>query len=130
MNLWLYVQSAGQLYRPDGSFCASGYSGRGDGLNNPAMQEIKDVGPLPTGLYALGTAETHPRLGPIAIPLQPDPLNAMYGRSEFWCHGDNAEANHTASEGCIVMPRLARIELARGGMMRVIDEPAPQEIVA
>lgn len=98
-------------------------------MNNPSMQEVVDEGPLPCGLYTLGTAVTHPRLGPLAIPLHPDPLNAMFGRSAFYCHGDNQAHNGTASEGCIIMPNSARVELAKGGTIHVISTPAPIDSV-
>ncbi len=68
--------------------------------------------------------------GPFTIHLSPDQSNAMFGRGGFLVHGDNAEVNHTASEGCIIMPRLARIELARGGMLKVIERPEPKPIRA
>jgi hypothetical protein len=122
---WLYVQSTGQLFRPDGSFCADGYSGRGAYIDKPIAQNVKNEGPIPVGLYTLGTVDQEK--GQFTIHLQPDPGNQMFGRSGFLVHGDNAEVNHTASEGCIIMPRLARIELARGGAIKVIDRPAVQE---
>ena len=128
MNSWLYVQSTGQLFRPDGSFCADGYSGRGADLDNPVAENVKNEGPIPVGIYALGTVDQEK--GPFTIHLKPDPGNQMFGRSGFLVHGDNKEVNHTASEGCVIMPRLARIEMARGGTLKVIDRPAPQPQVA
>lgn len=128
MNPWLYIQSTGQLYRPDGSFCADGYSGRAEGLDNPALENVKDEGPIPAGLYRIGIVDEEK--GPFTIHLSPDQSNAMFGRSGFLVHGDNAEVNHTASEGCIVMPRLARVELARGGVLKVIERPESGSIPA
>lgn len=128
LSTWLYIQSTGQLYRPDGSFCADGYSGRGSGLNNPAMQDVHNIGPIPSGLYTLG--EVSEEKGPYTIRLIPNENNAMHGRDGFLVHGDNHEANHTASEGCIIMPRLARIELSRGGTIKVIDRSAQPEKLA
>lgn len=125
---WLYVQSTGELFRPDGSFCAAGYSGRGDGLNNPIFQTSVNEGPIPQGLYDLGKVDEEK--GPFTIRLSPHSGNTMYGRSGFLVHGDNKEVNHSASEGCIVMCLLARIELANGGSIRVIDKPAPIEKLA
>lgn len=122
---WLYVQSTGRLYRPDGSWCGTGYSGHGEGINNPAMQEVRNVGPIPCGLYTIGHAMDHPLLGPFAIPLIPNPFNQMFGRSHFYCHGDNAE--HNASLGCIIQQRPCREELARGSKLKVIAEPVNQE---
>ena len=43
-----------------------------------------------------------PRTGVRTIILEPDPANRMFGRSGFRIHGDNAHANRTASDGCII----------------------------
>lgn len=123
---WLYVQSTGNLYRPDGSYCATGYSGHLAGRNNPDMQNVANVGPLPIGFYRLG--EVTSDKGPLTIRLNPDPLNEMHGRSGFLVHGDTMA--HDASHGCIVVERRARIELARGGVIRVVDRPAAPEKLA
>jgi hypothetical protein len=79
-----------------------GYSGHGVGLNNPAMQDF----------YTIGPAHTHPRLGPVVMFLTPDETNNMYGRGDFFFHGDNAEMNHTGSEGCPVQGKPARESVA------------------
>ncbi len=126
---WLYVQSTGQLFRPDGSLCGTGYAGTGEGRNQPLMQEVHNVGPLPLGFYSFGEAVDGTHLGPTAIPLNPDPTNAMYGRSAFYMHGDSA--THDASHGCIIMGHAVRIEVAEraGEHLKVIARPAPKEIV-
>lgn len=126
---WLYVQSTGQLFRPDGSLCGTGYAGTHDGRNNPLMQEIHNIGPLPVGFYTFATAVDGTHLGPTAIPLEPDPLNQMYGRSAFFMHGDSV--THDASHGCIIMGHDVRIEVAEHAneLLRVIARPAPAEIV-
>lgn len=120
---WLYVQSTGLMYRPDGSQAGVGYSGHGQGFNCPGFQQVHDVGPIPCGLYSIGTAQDHPMLGPVAIPLIPDPTNTMFGRSHFYCHGDNAAHDGTASLGCIIMPRQTREALALGKTLKVIAQP-------
>lgn len=48
------------------------------------------------------------KLGPFAIPLIPDPSNEMYGRGDFYCHGDSIENPGCASEGCVILPRTVR----------------------
>ncbi len=120
---WLYVQSTGMLYRPDGSFCAQGYSGHADGRNNPAMQNVSNVGPLPVGFYRLGEVSTEK--GPLTIRLNPDRLNEMHGRSGFLVHGNNVIDD--ASHGCIIMPNHARQELSHGGVIHVIAHPTMTE---
>ena len=128
MDPWLYVQSTGKLYRPDGSLAGSGYSGVGTGLNNPAMQDVKNVGPIPVGLYSLG--EVSNEKGPLTIRLNPSSSNEMHGRDGFLVHGDNHLMNHTASEGCIIMPNATRQELSASmeKILKVIAQPAPQGI--
>jgi len=111
--MWTYQQSTGNLTDPDGNVTSGGYSGHGDGLNNPAMQDVEGVGPLPQGLYAIGDPLDPPdHLGPIAMPLTPSPANEMFGRSAFFIHGDNAEMNHSASDGCIIQPHNIRTVIA------------------
>jgi len=123
---YLYVQSTGQLYRPNGSLLAVGYSGHDRGRNIPEMQDQRDVGPIPCGLYTLG--EVGNSKGPLTIRLIPDPLNEMHGRSGFLLHGDNKAANHTASEGCIIVGPIQRGELAKaqGQRLRVIARPVAE----
>lgn len=96
-----YSQSKGHLFR-DGLLIGLGYAGNGEGLNNPADQAVRNVGPLPQGLYTL-KLRTDTKLGPRVFALEPDPANAMFGRSEFFIHWDNSRQNFSASEGCIVL---------------------------
>lgn len=59
----------------------TGHSGNGAGLNNPAMQEVHDTGPLPRGMYTIGEWQAeHGQLGPVVAPLIPDAANEMFGR--------------------------------------------------
>jgi Protein of unknown function (DUF2778) len=105
---WTYRQSTGALTH-NNVLVGSGYSGHGEGLNNPAMEAAQGVGPIPAGDYHIGAPKDPPdHLGPIAMPLTPAPGNAAHGRSAFFMHGDNAAADHTASDGCIIMPRTVR----------------------
>lgn len=104
---WTYRQKTGHLYR-DGYHYSTGYAGKGEGLNNPEMQNKVGIGPLPVGLYHIGPALKHPRLGLLAMFLDPDDANEMFGRSEFFIHGDNRKMNNTASNGCIVLARFDR----------------------
>jgi hypothetical protein len=126
---WLYVQTTGEMFRPDGSLSGTGYSGHGPGTNKPVFQHIRNEGPIPAGLYTIGTPIDHPMLGPVAIPLSPDPSNQMFGRSHFWIHGDNK--THDASLGCIIQQRSVREEIAgsAGSTLKVIARPAPVEVV-
>lgn len=102
-----YHQSTG-LLEHNGLVLGKGYSGHGDGINNAAMQEVHDIGPIPCGKYRIGPQQTHPKLGPVAMPLQPYPMNEMFGRSAFFLHGDNSKGDRSASHGCIILDRKVR----------------------
>ena len=109
---WTYDQSTGDLFDPDGRFVGTGYSGKGrtlkDGRNNGKMEDVVATGPPPVGLYTFGPSRTHPRLGPIAMPLTPVDHDAR-GRSGFFIHGDNSE--NDASLGCPILGRDYRRRL-------------------
>lgn len=101
-----YRQSTGQLTCP--TFIWFGYAGRGEGKNNPSMQNVKGIGPLPVGLYTAQPPADDAVVGKYAMRLIPDPSNEMFGRNSFFLHGDSAEHPGEASHGCIVMPRNVR----------------------
>jgi hypothetical protein len=110
--MWIYEQATGRLLTPDISHIATGYAGGNEGKNpegknNPDMQCIPDVGPLPRGIYYMQEPVEH-RLGLFAIPLLPDKNNDMCGRGGFYCHGDKISDPGNGSEGCIVMPNEIR----------------------
>lgn len=109
-----YQQSTGQLTSDSGAVMGFGYAGHSEGFNNPAMQNVVGVGPLPQGFYAIGRAHESPTTGRITLNLEPDPKNEMFGRSEFRIHGDNPSANHTASDGCIVIGPGVRNSIDEG----------------
>lgn len=109
--MWTYHQQTGKL-EYCGPLIGVGYSGAPPlGKNNPAMQDTRDVGPIPRGLYTIGERQDHPRLGD-CFALTPDPGNQMFGRSAFFIHGDSAAHPGAASEGCIVMARTVRDAIA------------------
>lgn len=111
--MWTYSQSSGVLTDPNGRPFAQGYSGNKAGLDNPQMQDTHNVGPLPQGEYTIGTLQPlHDRLGEDVLPLEPNPSNQMFGRSGFFLHGDNEFLNHTASDGCVILPRWVRLRIA------------------
>jgi len=97
-----------------------GYAGTGAGRNNPMLESVRDVGPLPGGEYAIGPAYNSRRTGQMTLPLTPSEDNEMFGRSLFRIHGDDAE--HDASTGCIVVGPEARksIKDAGGGTLKVV----------
>ena len=106
--MWIYSQTTGNLTAPDGSLAGTGYSGNGVALNDPGSQSIKGHGPIPQGMYGIGVFYDDPEKGPLVCRLAPHPDNVMFGRDGFMIHGDNAAANHTASDGCIVLSHAVR----------------------
>lgn len=103
---WTYRASDGELSH-DGEFIGTGYSGFDTGRNNPALEAVADVGPIPRGHYRIDAARYSPRLGPIVMNLDPVEHDAC-GRLLFRIHGDNA--NHNASHGCIILgPSIRRL---------------------
>ena len=120
---WFYVQRTGALFH-GAKWIVTGYSGHGEGLNNPAMQGVQAIGPLPVGTYAIAPARTSKRLGPVVLDLLPDANNEMFGRSLFRIHGDNSKGDRSASDGCIILPRNVRefIDASQDKVMVVVAE--------
>lgn len=104
---WRYHQASGALEH-DGESVAHGYSGKGDGKNNPALESVHNVGPIPRGKYLICAPHDTRDRGPYVLALDPDPENEMHGRSSFLMHGDSKTSPGEASEGCIIMPRSVR----------------------
>lgn len=123
-KMWIYVQKTGNLYNGNGLFIASGYAGHGEGVNNPALQNIHQEGPLPCGIYTIGAPYHNPKTGVYTMNLVPDPGNVMFGRSDFRIHGDNGKGNRSASEGCPVFPHEVRTKVWESGdhTLKVIAE--------
>jgi hypothetical protein len=109
---WTYHQKTGELLH-DGELLGIGYSGFGEGFDNPDMQNVSNVGPVPQGNWTIGKPYTHIHLGPLTMNLTPNEGTNTFGRSAFRMHGDNSEVNHTASDGCIVINKLVRIEVTK-----------------
>lgn len=101
--MWIFDVRKGEFWRdtaPDHKFTA--YSGHGDGLNNPDMEQVHGVGALPRGDYTIGPWHDDPHLGPMVARLIPKEWTQMFGRGGMYLHGDNRKRNHTASDGCVV----------------------------
>jgi len=125
-----YSISTGELWKVDASgnatFVSSGYSGKGNGLNNPYDQDIQgekgkaDAGPIPAGNYTIGKMfDNTGKTGPGSMRLKPDAGNEMNGRSGFLIHGDNRKHDFSASEGCIILSQSARNAISSSGITRL-----------
>lgn len=110
---WQYNQRTGRLTR-NGREIGVGYSGRANGLNNPALESIGSTGPIPRGRYRIGTQRLHPTKGPVTMSLTPADHSAL-GRTNFLMHGDSVRHPGNASEGCIVLNRTVRQAVAASG---------------
>lgn len=118
--MWLWDQSKGELTR-NGSFVSLGYSGKGRGKNNPSLQGLAGVGPVPRGQWKIGAPYNSKNVGPYAMPIYAvdgtpnnDTQDAT-GRSAFRIHGDSIKAPGTASKGCIILPRAVRERIWKSG---------------
>ena len=119
LALWNYQQSTGSLsHQPDSGGppapIGTGYSGNGPGLNNPAMENAPNVGPIPQGDWEIGAPYNSPNTGPYSLPLAPGP-NTNTNRTDFLIHGDNSFGNQSASHGCIVLPPGIRHQIWDSG---------------
>ena len=113
--MWVYQQRTGDLTDPQGNHAGQGYSGHGEGVNNPALQAVHDVGPIPVGVWRIGAPMSHPVMGPIVMPLNPAAGTDALGRTGFYIHGDTPDMNQTASHGCVVLSRNLRLAIAASG---------------
>lgn len=100
----------------------NGYSGNTIGLNNPDMESVPNIGPIPVGQWQI-TAwhDLYENKGPCVAQLSPVGHDA-HGRSGFLIHGDNAAMNHTASDGCIIACRAIRQQLRDSGQTSLAVE--------
>ena len=98
----IYNSKTGMFRFTDLSFSHC-YSGTGKGRNNPAMEAVKAVGPIPRGMWLIIGVKDSVNTGPYSLILEPVEHDA-HGRSLFRIHGDNKE--HDASHGCIIMSPL------------------------
>lgn len=105
---WLYFQTTGELWL-DEALIGDGYSGHGVGRNNPVMQAIPNVGPIPVGMYVIGPAYTHPKKGSLVMRLTP--MGHTFGREGFLIFGDTAQPSEPC-EGCM-LPHQTRLQISK-----------------
>ncbi len=112
---WVYSQSTGQLSHFTEStngmgdvniaVVGHGYAGKGDGLNNPNMQDKGFKGPLPQGVYRIERQQDNKVGRGIVLKgsmrLTQDAQNNMFKRDGFLMHRGNM-LTRNSSEGCIV----------------------------
>lgn len=120
--MWIYSQSTGSLWNDKGVLVATGYSGGGEGKNNPAMEAVRDAGPIPRGTYHIGEPYNSKRVGPFAVPLVPT-AHTAHGRTHFLAHGDSISDPGNASNGCVILPRHIRHQIhnSKDDVLKVIQ---------
>ncbi|MEX3954582.1 tlde1 domain-containing protein [Trinickia sp. EG282A] len=120
---WIYKQSTGELSRNGVIITRNGYSGKGEGKNNPSLQAWRSVGPIPRGTYTIGSPRNSSHLGNYAMPLTPNTGTNTFGRDAFYIHGDSIRRPGTASEGCIILgPDIrARIWASGDRALQVVE---------
>lgn len=128
--MWTYAQKTGELLQ-NGKRVAGGYSGFDNGKNNPSMQAVADVGPIPQGDWTIvGPPVNTTTHGPFVLRLEPATGTNLFGRSGFLMHGDSIEAPGAASHGCIIMPRTVREQVWQSGdtSLQVVPELPIQDL--
>lgn len=106
--MWFYSQKTGEVDR-NGTYAGVGYSGKGDGKNNPDYQRTPDFGPIPEGGWKIeGPPFDTTSHGPYVMRLAPNDTTDTFGRSGFLIHGDSLQHPGEASEGCIILSRPLR----------------------
>ncbi len=115
---WEYRQSTGNL-KFNGIQVATGYAGYGSGKNNPNMEAVKDIGPIPKVKYGIEAPRTSARTGPYVLPLIPIGHNAL-GRTDFQIHGDSKSNRGNASNDCIIMDRSIRESIWNSHVRRLV----------
>jgi Protein of unknown function (DUF2778) len=113
---FVYHQSTGKLTL-NGKEIGSGYSGKGEGKNNPEKETVKRVGPLPRGAYNIGKPREWKGM-PNVFDLTPEGHDA-HGRTQFLIHGDSRRNPGTASEGCIILSPAVRKTIAESGIAKL-----------
>ncbi len=112
---WTYAQKTGEL-RQDGKHVSTGYSGASEGRNNPAMENVSNIGPIPRGGWTIaGPPVDSKHHGPYVLKLNPAPSTETHGRSGFLMHGDSRKHPGGASQGCVILPRAVREEVWQSG---------------
>jgi hypothetical protein len=112
---WTYAQKTGELQQ-DGQPVATGYSGAGSGKNNPEMERVPNVGPIPQGGWTIaGPPANTADHGPYVLTLKPEADTQTFGRSGFLMHGDSIDSPGCASQGCVIMPRPIREQVWKSG---------------
>ena len=146
--MWTFSQSTGDVISPLGLRYTGSYAGRGEGKNNPILQDVRagcrwddekqlwmpvdgltptDCGPLPVAIYDIGEPYDDPKHGPFTMRLTPRPGSEMFHRDGFLWHGDNKDKPGWGSEGCIASPPVVRHVVWSGSTDHAVEVVANLE---
>lgn len=128
-KVFRYEQKNGILSLLTGNasrFICVGYSGRGDGLNNPEWQnrvadeDHMNDGPIPKGTWRIGPQADRTKF---TMAMTLTPLTYKGPRSAFLIHGPHENDKFDSSAGCIVIGREFRnqIEAERKNGIDILD---------
>lgn len=105
-----------------------GYSGSQEkkGLNNINKEDVKDVGPAPTGTWEIGDYSVSGNSSGSSTLWNFFRLNAVSGQAtsnrdltSFLIHGFDSASPWTASRGCLIMNYTDRMQLKKGDKVYV-----------
>jgi len=108
--IFTYMQAQGLIWCPDGKLLGNGYSGAPGAKNDFKQQRVKNVGPIPIGMWTIDGYYDSDSLGPAVIVLNPHRHDAC-GRTFFRIHGDSRDNPGDASKGCIVLKKEMRLAI-------------------
>ncbi len=124
----MYAQSTGRLVCFDPTtghpyVDTPGYSGSGLGRNNPNMQDVPYVGPIPQGCWVVGAPTGRRGTGPYSLPLTPLPDNDVFSTprdpNSFLLHGPNTRRPNDSSTGCPIIDWPSRQAIPAGEVICV-----------
>lgn len=115
---YTYVQSTGQL-KLGNEVIGTGYSGQGAAKNNPAMQFVKDTGPIPTGDYLIHRRTQDDKTGEPIIELHTAVWTNTGGRKEMFKIVADSNPPGNAGVNAIVLPRDAREKIDTAPLTKI-----------
>ncbi|MDU7838180.1 MAG: DUF2778 domain-containing protein [Pantoea sp.] len=78
------------------------YAGAAGYKNDSSQECVSGKGPLPRGVYTIGSPHNSSHTGKYTLDLTPALSNFMCGRSAFRIHGASKQHPLDSSEGCII----------------------------
>jgi hypothetical protein len=113
---YTYSQSTGQL-KFYSDVLGTGYSGKDKGRNNPAMQDTKNIGPVPAGEYDIIFKESDPFSLSFGHKLKLNPagkLNDRWPAEDIWLATEsNPPGKHPAIYIVFIRDAIDRIEFRK-----------------